>query len=202
MQPSSFIFGAALLTAVSFGTLCAAESPSAGRIDFNKDIQPILQEHCHECHGAEKQKAGLRLDLKNDALKGGESGGLLIAGDSAKSLLVQVVEGTHGEISRMPKKREPIPASQIQLLRRWIDQGAEWPDAGPLEDPRLKHWAFTPPVRPATPPIQNKRWAANPIDHFIHARLQREKLTPSREADKITLLRRLSLDLIGLPSTP
>lgn len=202
MQPSSIILSVALLTAVSSGALRAAEPPSPGEVDFATVIRPILEKNCVECHGPEKSKAGLRLDLKTDALKGGDTGALLVAGDSAKSLLVQVVEGTHADISRMPKKRDPLSPGQIALLRKWIDQGANWPDDAPKEDLRLKHWAFKAPVRPPLPEPKNKRWVRNPVDSFILARLEREPLTPAPEADKTTLLRRLSLDLIGLPPTP
>lgn len=202
MQLTSFILGVALLTAASSGTLRAAEGPSTGSVDFARDIQPIFAKACIECHGPEKSKASLRLDVKADALKGGDTGALLVAGDSAKSLLIQVVEGTHAEISRMPKKKDPLTPEQIALLRQWVDQGATWPDDVIKEDVRLNHWAFKSPVRPALLEPRNKRWVRNPIDAFILARLEKDKLTPSPEADRTTLLRRLSLDLIGLPPTP
>ena len=202
MQPLGLIFGATMLTAVSLGTLRAAESPVTGRVDFGKEVQPILTKNCLECHGPEKAKAGLRLDLKGEALRGGDTGALLVAGNPAKSLLIQVVEGTHSEISRMPRKRDPLSAEQIAALRRWVEQGAEWPDTAPAEDARLQHWAFKAPIRPAVPAVQNRRWPANPIDHFILAKLEAEKLAPAVEADRTTLLRRISLDLIGLPPTP
>ena len=203
MQPFGFIFCSTLLTAVSLGTLRAADAPStAGKIDFVKDIQSVLEKNCFECHGPQKAKSGLRLDLKADALKGGDTGVLLVPGDSTKSLLIQVIEGTHADISRMPKKRDPLSPGQIALLRKWIDTGAEWPDALPTEDPRLKHWAFHAPARPQPPAPKNRRWIRNPVDAFITARLEKENLPPSPETDPITLLRRLSLDLIGLPPTP
>ena len=202
MQSFGFMLGATLLTAVSFGTLRAADAASVGKVDFDREIHPIFKQHCFECHGPEKAKSGLRLDLKSDALKGGDTGALLVAGDSAKSLLIQAVEGTHGEISRMPKKRDPLAAEQLALLRKWVEGGAAWPDAVPTDDPRLKHWAFQAPSRPAPPDLKNQRWGRNPIDAFILAKLDNEKLTPSPEADRITLLRRLALDLTGLPPAP
>ncbi len=176
---------------------------ATGQIHFSEDIQPIIEKNCVECHGPEKQKSGLRLDQKADALKGGDNGALLVPGNSAKSLLIQVVEGTHAEIGRMPKKREPLSPDQIARLRKWIDQGADWPDAkaaGP--DPRLKHWAFKAPVRPKLPVVSDKSWIKNPVDAFVLAKLKEKNLAPSPEADRTTLLRRLSLDLIGLPPTP
>ena len=174
---------------------------AAPKVDFTRDIQPILGKNCFDCHGQEKQKSGLRLDRKTDALKGGETGALLIAGKSAGSLLIQVIEGLHSEIARMPKKRDPLPADQITLLKSWIDQGADWPETAVAgKDPR-NHWAFKVPVRPEVPRVKGKPWARYPIDQFIFTRLEKEKLKPAPEADKITLLRRLSLDLIGLPPT-
>jgi hypothetical protein len=184
-----------------FCFVCAEIHAAAPMVDFAKDIRPILERNCFDCHGPEKQKSGLRLDRKADTLKGGDTGVLLIAGKGAQSLLIQVVEGRHAEIARMPKKRDPLSVEQISLLKAWIDQGAAWPEiAATGKDPR-NHWAFKTPVRPAVPQPNSKSWARNPIDKFILARLEQEKLKPSPEADKITLLRRLSLDLTGLPPT-
>src|SRR5439155_14304408 len=118
MRPFGIIFRATLLAAASFETLRAADaSAAAGKVDFAKDVQPIFGKNCVECHGAEKAKSGLRLDQKADALKGGDTGPLLVAGDSKKSLLIQAVEGTHADISRMPKKRDPLSPAQIATLR-------------------------------------------------------------------------------------
>jgi hypothetical protein len=183
--------------------LVASKLPRAAtrKIDFVKDVQPILEKTCYECHGPEKQKAGLRLDQKAAALKGGESGPLLLPGKSAESLLIQAVAGTKDDLARMPKKRDPLTDEQIALLRAWIDQGADWPEiaVANAKDWRT-HWAFKAPVRPKIPEAKN-RWIRNPIDAFVLTRLEKEGLKPSPEADKITLLRRLSLDLIGLPPT-
>jgi hypothetical protein len=198
-------------TAGAFGGTVPSDStnkeplppPSIRQVDFLKEIQPILSNNCYECHAVQKQKGALRLDQKGPALKGGDSGVLLIPGQSAESLLIQAVAGTKNDLARMPKKRAPLPNEQIGLLRAWIDQGAKWPEtavAGNAKDWH-KHWAFKPPVRPKTPAVEIGRWARNPIDYFVLARLEQEHLKPSAEADKITLLRRLSLDLIGLPPT-
>ena len=202
MHSIGFILGGTLLAAVGLQTSGAAAAVNAANVDFAKEIQPILQKSCVECHGPQKAKSSLRLDLKADALKGGDTGALLVAGDAGKSLLIQVVEGTHAEISRMPKKRDPLTPEQIALLRKWIEQGADWPDVAATEDARLKHWAFKAPARPELPAAKNQRWVRNPVDAFILAKLDGEKLTPSPEADRTSLLRRLSLDLIGLPPTP
>src|ERR1044072_5738500 len=112
------IRSATLCTAFSLANLLA--------VDFTADVQPILEKNCYECHNAEKSKGGLRLDKKEAALAGGDAGALLVAGNSAKSLLIQVVEGTHADISRMPRKRDPLAPEQIRLLHEWIDGGAEW----------------------------------------------------------------------------
>ena len=176
--------------------------PATRKVDFAKDIQPILTNACFECHGPEKQKGGLRLDLKAAALKGGDSGPLLVPGKSAESLFIQAITGTKEDLARMPKKRDPLTDEQVGVLRAWIDQGADWPET-PLTKAKdfSKHWAFKAPVRPKLPSPKDKRWVRNPIDSFVLARLEKEGLSPSPEADKVTLLRRLSLDLIGLPPT-
>src|SRR5579883_1356638 len=178
--------------------------PGASRqIDFIKDIQPIFSRECYECHGAEKQKGALRLDSRPAALKGGDSGPLLVPGNSAASLLVQAVAGTRSDLAQMPKKRDPLTPEQIGIIRAWIDQGAKWPNTAIAETAKdwHRHWAFKAPVRPAQPTLKERKWASNPVDKFILARLEREHLHPSPEAEKATLLRRLSLDLIGLPPT-
>ena len=192
--------------AVAAADASKSPAPAIRKIDFAKDIQPILANTCYECHGPEKQKAGLRLDQKAAALKGGDSGPLLVPGNSAQSLLIQAVTGGKKDLARMPKKRDPLSSEQIGLLRAWIDQGADWPETSVAgaKNPR-DHWAFKPPVRPAIPTVKNperfRGWTRNPIDRFIVQRLEKENLKPSPEADKVTLLRRLSLDLIGLPPT-
>lgn len=177
-------------------------APSGHKVDFATDIQPILAKNCFECHGSEKQKGGLRLDQKDAALKGGDTGPVLTPGKSADSLLIKVVTGTSDDIARMPKKRDPLTNEQIGLLRAWIDQGADWPETAITQKKDWKkHWAFIAPRRPAIPQAKNPRWVRNPIDAFIADKLEKEKLQPSPEAEKVTLLRRLSLDLIGLPPT-
>lgn len=204
MQPSSFILGVALLTAVSTGTLRAAEISSRSvKVDFAKELQPLFAERCYGCHGEKKTEAGFRADNLADLLKGGEHGPAILPGKSAESILVQVLADTHAEIPRMPRKKEKLTEKQIALVRKWIDQGAEWPQGEKSGySANANHWAFKSPVRPSAPVPKNKRWARTPIDLFILARLEKEKLTPSAEADRITLLRRLSLDLIGLPPAP
>ncbi len=177
--------------------------PSVSRpVDFVSDVQPILSARCYGCHGPRKQESELRFDSRESAMQGGESGPAIIAGKSADSLLIHLVAGAiNGK--RMPKKGEPLNAEQIGILRAWIDQGANWPESASehLED-KSKHWAFQPPARPALPAVARTNWTRNPIDLFVLARLEKEKLHPAPDADRITLSRRLSLDLLGLPPTP
>ncbi|MBC8001673.1 MAG: DUF1549 domain-containing protein, partial [Opitutaceae bacterium] len=178
--------------------------PAATRpVDFAKDVQPIFAANCYACHGEKKQEAAFRLDDKIIALKGGDLGVAIVPGKSSDSLLIHAVANASDAIARMPKKGEPLTTEQIGVLRAWIDQGAVWPDnvAAAKKDNR-DHWAFKAPVRPRPPAIQNSKFKIqNPVDAFVLAGLQKEGLTFSPEADKITILRRLSLDLIGLPPT-
>ena len=171
------------------------------KVDFAKDVQPILSEHCYQCHGPKKPESQLRWDVREIALKGGEHGPVIVPGNSARSKMIHLVAGLDLE-NFMPKKGERLSAEQIGLLRAWIDQGANWPEnaSAKLADPK-NHWAFKAPVRPKVPTVKNSKWARNEIDRFILARLEKENLKPSTEADRTTLLRRLSLDLIGLPPT-
>jgi mono/diheme cytochrome c family protein len=174
--------------------------PAAVRkVDFVKDIQPIFAGRCYDCHADKKQEAQFRLDTKDIALKGGELGPAIIPGKSSESLLVLAVAGAKSDMV-MPKKGERLTAEQVGLLRAWIDQGAEWPDSASVKvEEKGNHWAFKPPIRPQLPPVKQKKWIRNPIDNFVLARLEQEHLKPSPEADRITLIRRLNLDLIGLP---
>ncbi len=172
-----------------------ARVTAQAKVDFVRDIQPIFQASCTPCHFGEKPKADLRLDSKMLTLK------LVVSGNSNGSRLVHRVLGLNGE-KRMPLGREALSSAQIELIKRWIDEGADWPDAASVEANLKKHWAYLAPVRPAVPAVKNKAWIRNPIDNFILAKLEKENLSPSPEADKTTLLRRLSLDLIGLPPTP
>jgi hypothetical protein len=176
--------------------------PASRTIDFAKDVQPILSKTCYECHGAEKQKGNLRLDRKADALKGGESGPVIVSGKSAESLLIHAVAGTKENLTRMPQKKDPLTSDQIGILRAWIDQGSNWPDALADQSNGGKgHWAFQSPKRPNLPQVKTDRLIRTPIDRFILARLEKEGVKPGLEADRVTMLRRLSLDLIGLPPT-
>jgi mono/diheme cytochrome c family protein len=168
----------------------------SGKVDFVHDIQPIFQKSCLMCHGPQTQMAGLRLDAKQSVFAKA-----LVPGKSAESHLYQRVAGI-GDVARMPMGGM-LSEGQIALIKKWIDQGAEWPDnVGAQVEAARTHWAFIPPKRPEIPQVRNAGWLKNPIDSFILARLEKEHLSPSPEADRVTLLRRASLDVTGLPPTP
>jgi mono/diheme cytochrome c family protein len=172
-------------------------SATAAPVDYVREIKPIFAENCYRCHGGSQQKGKLRMDTAALALKGGETGPAFKAGKSAESLMVQAIRGTHEDISRMPYKKPPLSDAQIDLIARWIDEGAKAPTD---EQPESKiHWAFVKPARPELPKMKQQDWARNGVDHFILARLEKERIKPSPEADRVTLMRRLCLDLTGLP---
>src|SRR5262245_55614221 len=173
-------------------------------VDYLRDVKPILAKHCHACHGAENQKAGLRLDTAALALKGSDAGVVIVGGQSNDSKLIKAITGAKG-VKQMPPREPRLTAAQISLLKAWIDQGAKalpGEVALPPVVAKSKHWAFQTPVRPSLPAVKNQAWIRNPIDRFILARLEKEAIKPSPEADRVTLIRRLSLDLLGLPPTP
>lgn len=182
--------------------------PSAARtIDFATEIKPILAARCYDCHGPEKSKNGLRLDLRDAALAGGDSGPVIVRGKSAESLLIRYVTGENDDKIIMPPKGDRLSAVEISLLRAWIDQGATWPAEPALSTSTAQrvtpsHWAFIPPRRPSVPSVKQPQWVRNPIDAFVLARLEKEEIVPSAEADRFTLIHRLSLDLLGLLPTP
>jgi mono/diheme cytochrome c family protein len=195
--------GSALAAEKAPASLDLSKLPAAtaGVVDYAKDIQPLLAKHCYSCHGAEKQKSGLRLDRKADALAGGDTGKVILPGKSAESILIHNVAGLDPEMI-MPPEDERLSAAEIATLRAWIDGGAIWPDDDAVAANRVtNHWAFKAPKLPAIPPLRNAKGVRNPIDAFVRARLEKENVTPAPEADRVTLIRRLSLDLLGLPPT-
>src|SRR5262249_55927596 len=124
----------------------ALPSAAAREIDFVKDIQPLFQAHCYQCHGAAKQEGPFRLDSKDIALKGGELGPAILPGKSGESLLIQAVAGTKPDLL-MPKKGEKLSAQQVGILRAWIDQGASWPESASVKvQDKRNHWAFKTPI--------------------------------------------------------
>jgi hypothetical protein len=185
--------------AASFLLLLASVQDAApAKVDFVRDVQPIFKASCLECHAAEKAKAKFRLDSKAHALKGGIGGKSILPGKGAESPLIKLLLSTDPD-ERMPRKAPPLSKEKIELIRAWIDQGADWPDSASVNAKVEHHWAYVKPVRPALPAVKDAARVRNPIDAFLLARLEREGLAFSPEASKETLIRRLSLDLTGLP---
>ncbi len=176
--------------------------PAKIEVDFAKHVRPLFAKYCFKCHGPEKQQSGLRLDVQGDAVRGGDSGPAFEAGKSADSLLIKYVAGLDPELV-MPPEGDKLSRDDVALLRAWIDQGAKWSaDGDPGGKVNAAHWSFRPVRRPDLPKVSNEAWARNAIDRFVVARLESKKIVPAPEADRRTLIRRLSLDLLGLPPTP
>ncbi|HEY2839341.1 MAG TPA: PSD1 and planctomycete cytochrome C domain-containing protein [Pirellulales bacterium] len=175
----------------------AAEQP----VDFARDVRPIFARSCVSCHGPEKAESDLRLDNRAGATAGGASGPAWTAGKSAESLLVQYIAGTSESGTVMPPEGQRLSPRQIGLVRAWIDQGAKWPDDGG-DKQGSSHWSFQPMRKELPPAVKRSVWVRNGVDAFVLARLEAEGIDPSPEADRATLIRRLSLDLLGLPPAP
>lgn len=186
--------------------LIAAEAPADTKLPapvdrtvaFVKDVQPILKQRCFGCHGPKKQEAGLRLDVRVAALAGGDEGISIVTGESAKSALIHRVVGADPDL-RMPPEGDLLSATEVGILRAWIDQGLDWPaaaDGGPIQS---DHWAYQPIELRQPPTVKNQAWVKNTIDAFVLETLEKHGITPSPEADRYTLVRRLYLDLLGLP---
>ncbi len=178
---------------------------------FEKEVRPLLAEHCYACHSvqARKLQAGLLVDSRAALLRGGDSGAALTPGDADASLLMEAVRY---ESYEMPPQGK-LPEENIRTLERWIDMGAPWPDeATPtaergrpdydMEQRRREHWVWHPVRSPAIPAVAQQSWPRSDLDHFVLARLESAQLQPATDADRSALLRRLYLDLIGLPPTP
>ncbi|MEZ6038256.1 MAG: PSD1 and planctomycete cytochrome C domain-containing protein [Planctomycetota bacterium] len=174
-----------------------ADAPAtpAATVDYLRDVRPILAQHCYQCHGpdAEQRKADLRLDRRDDAFAMHDGYAALVPGkpDDSEALL-RVTSDDPDEVMPPPDKGEKLKAGEVEVLRRWIAEGASWQE----------HWAFVPPVRPTPPTTQDTTWPKSELDRFVLARLEREGLQPSPEAERSEWLRRVTFDLIGLPPTP
>ena len=175
---------------------------------FEKEVRPLLVQRCQTCHGAEKPKGGLRLTSRAALLEGGGSGPAAVPGKPAESLLVKAVQRT--ERPKMPPK-ERLPEREIDVLARWVQMGLPWPDSSAtvaglakLEiTPAQRHfWAFQPVKDSAPPAVKDSSWPLTPIDRFILSKLESKGLQPAGVADRRTLIRRATFDLIGLPPTP
>jgi hypothetical protein len=180
--------------------LAGLATASAAPVDYVRDVKPILAAQCYRCHGASQQKGGLRADTVAGLRAGGDAGPAVAAGRPDDTLLLRVILGTHDDISRMPYKKPPLAAGDIARIRDWLAAGAPAPEHEEPESAR--HWAFVAPERPTPPSPTKADWVRNPLDAFILARLEQEKTSPAPEADRHTLLRRVSLDLTGLPPSP
>lgn len=173
-------------------TACFASEP----IDYVKDIKPVLKERCYACHAVLKQESELRLDTASSILKGGSSGPAVVVGKPEVSEIVARIESADAD-TRMPPEGTPLSKAEIERIRTWIQQGANAPaDEFPESDPRA-HWAFTKPIRPNLPTTLGS--SQNPVDAFIQDRQEALGIVSMPQADKATLLRRVYLDLIGLP---
>jgi hypothetical protein len=174
----------------SLGALCRAE-----KVDFSRDVQPIFTKNCFLCHGPDgsSRKAELRLDVRENALTDHDSGVPIVPGKPEMSELIARITAEDVD-DRMPPKKHgnPLTAEQVKTLKDWIAQGAEY----------TEHWAFVPPKKAPLPTVKDTAWAATPVDRFVLQTLEREKLAPVARASRETLIRRATLDLIGLPPTP
>ena len=180
---------------------CVVVSTATAQTDFARDIRPIFQKHCYTCHGPEKQKSGYRLDMRSVALKGGDQGeAAILPKDAAKSPLFRFVSGEDEDMLMPPKDsgKPRLSADELKSIQAWLDEGAVWPDeySGQKREPS-SHWSLQPLAMPVVP-----TGTANAVDAFIREKLAEKKLTLSPEADRRTLIRRLSFDLLGLPPSP
>ena len=177
--------------------------PASGqKVDFASQVQPLFAQRCYACHGGAKHEGGLRLDIRAKAMAGGDSGPAILTAKSAQSRIIHYVAGLDEDVVMPPEgEGERLTTAQVSLLRAWIDQGAHWPDELAGEKAKPAHWAYQPPKRPQLPLVKRAAWPRNEIDRFVLARLEQEGLAPSGEADRYTLIRRASIDLIGLPPT-
>lgn len=170
-----------------------ADEPS---ISFNRDVRPIVSEHCYRCHGPDPaaRKAGLRLDRRETATATLKSGSIAVKPGQPddSELIARVTSDDPNERMPPPDSAKALDGSQVAILKRWIGQGAQWE----------AHWSLIPPRRPIVPDVENRTWPRNPIDRFLLARLESRRIAPSPEADRATLARRVSLDLTGLPPSP
>lgn len=202
---------AVLLTGLVVGSLwvvpaAAQDTPASSAalpVDYLRDVRPILRAKCSMCHNEAESGGGLRLDGIAHVMKGGDSGAAIVAGDSTQSLIIQAVEQSGDLKMPPPEEGKPLEAAQIEILRRWIDQGAVMPE----DETQIQHWSYQKPVRPAVPTVEmtatdSAASPLNPIDAFLHKDHQTHQLQALKPAAKNVLLRRVYLDLIGLPPTP
>ena len=173
---------------------------------FEKHVRPILVEKCQSCHGPKKQQGSLRVDSRMALLEGGETGPAIVVGKPGESLLVKAIR-RQGALKMPSREADKLSPTEVASLAAWVEMGAPWPVekavvVSTIAEVRKTHWAFRPVVKSPPPMTRNTSWAVNPVDRFVLAKLEAEGLTPSARADRRTLIRRLSFDLLGLPPTP
>ena len=180
-----------------------AQAVNEPTVDFHQEVRPILSRACYSCHGPDKQRGGLRLDRQADAFAGGDSGTVIVPGKPAESELYRLVSGLD-PARVMPPKGERLSPEELAILRRWIAQGAHWPEDGSRRANPQDWWSLKPLRAPNIPTLSpaEQKWVRTPVDAFILAKLREKQLSPAPEADRRTLIRRLSFDLTGLPPTP
>jgi hypothetical protein len=191
-----------LISSLLFLCGCATVANGAEPDRFADSVAPILEQRCVRCHSTEKPRGGLSFSSRESTLTGGDSGPVIVAGKPDESLLIEMVAGIKPQ---MPAEGTPLTKAEVDRLRTWIKSGAVWSDGMTLQerqaDGRL-WWSYQPVQRPSVPDVNKSSWVRNPIDRFILAKLEANDLQPSAEADRRTLIRRLSFDLLGLPPTP
>jgi hypothetical protein len=203
---------AALLSVAALAASARVSAAAEPEEFFERKVRPVLVQHCFRCHSAreKKKRGGLHLDSRSAILKGGDSGPAIVPGDPDRSRLIEALRYTNVDLQMPPRGK--LPATVVNDLAAWIKQSAPWPETtasapGDKEDKfdlqkRKRHWAWK-PVQPSAPPaVKDPRWPTTPIDRFLLARLEQKGLVPAPAADRATLLRRLSFDLIGLPPSP
>jgi len=188
------------------------EPPKSNQEDFEKSVRPLLVRHCYECHSGQESNGGLLLDTRDGVLKGGDSGAAIVSGDPERSLLIHAVRYTNLDLQMPPKNR--LTPAEVQTLEKWIALGAPDPrvanptvsiapkPVGMSIDDGRQFWSIRPVAKPTLPEVHNPNWVQSPIDAFVLAKLEANELHPAPQADKRTLIRRLTYDLVGLPPTP
>ncbi|MEX2214529.1 MAG: PSD1 and planctomycete cytochrome C domain-containing protein [Phycisphaeraceae bacterium] len=216
MMYSSRTIWMPLLAALAFALVAPAPAAETEPSDqdlqfFETKVRPLLVEQCYSCHSsqAKKLKAGLFMDSRQGIIKGGDTGPALVAGDPDKSLIIDAIRYENVDLQMPPKKK--LSDEQIAVLTQWVKIGAPWPKetgapgavkAFDLDGRKSEHWSWKPVQAQVPPPVKDKAWARSPIDAFILANLESKGLSPAKDADPRTLVRRIYFDLIGLPPTP
>ena len=213
MRLSSLIAVRAIFGLFALNLSLQTESPAADeavstdstaskeKIDFVRDVQPLLKRHCFKCHASDKREGGFRLDVRSAAFAGGDEGIAIRKGESGNSSLITRVSGEDPDVV-MPPEGDRLTPTEVDVLKQWVDQGSIWPDSAAGENVRPDHWSYQPVLRPEIPIVRDGKWVRNAVDAFVLAKLESRRFTPSPPADRYTLIRRLYLDLLGLPPHP